>query len=269
MRQYNFDVRFTEPDSFDILCRIRLARRFDARYVIDDFPRNVADGYLNRLLKKPSAPNFTYRTGSDNSVDILMSGETRSVSDGERAVLLNLIEFGQDFESELSTTIEVVEFPVKDPGSYTVERLLTALQAENDAARIIVNDLMMQYPSEDGDSAKEWPEEYHDRYFYQVRLEFETDIASGDVVEFKDALETLYRMNMWNGYSTDTSAENAVQSGRTGLSYEIEVGARLISYLVERPACDPALSIVWLWKMAEQKIGHPAQSSEIFVTSED
>ena len=269
MRKYNFGVRFIKPTSFGVLCRVGFNRRFDARDMIDDFLKNVADNYLNRLLRPQSAATYTYSIADDNSVDIVMPQGTRSTSDGERAILLNLIDFGQDFEAERSTTIDVVEFPVGDPRSYTVERLLAALKAENDGARTSMDDLMRHYPNEDEDAAAGWPSADHGHYYYQIRLEFDGDINPIDTSAFNDFVEALQEVNMRNGYSVDTSAKEAVQSGRTGLSYEIEVRPRLISYLVERPACDPALSIVWLWRTAEQKFGRPTENSEIFVTAAD
>lgn len=132
-----------------------------------------------------------------------------------------------------------------------------------------MNDLMRRYPSEDEYAAREWPDAHHDRYFYQVRLEFDADMDPADAAEFENLLKALHQVTMWNGYSADVSAEDAVQAGRTGVSYEIEINPRSISYVVERPACNPAIAIVWFWRMAESRLGRPAQSSEIFVTAED
>lgn len=95
------------------------------------------------------------------------------------------------------------------------------------------------------------------------------DMQPSVIIEFEKILEALHRVNMWNGFSTDTTAEEAVRLGRTGISYEIEVEPKAITYLVERPACDPALSSLWLWQRIADRLGRPTASSTIFVTGED
>lgn len=269
MRKYNFAIRFTEQEPSSPLCRIRFNERFDAADLVNDFPRNVTADCLNHVIKSPTGRSYEYRAVAQNAVEIVASGEPKSLSDSQRAVLLNLIDFGQDFESERSTTVEEVEFPVRDSHSYTVERILEALEAETDAAIKFMNGLMREYPADSEDAAKEWPSEDHDRYFYQVRLEQTAEMQSSVITEFEKMLEALHKVNMWNGFSADTTAEEAVRSGRTGISYEIEVEPKAITYLVERPACDPALSILWLWQRVEDRLGRPAASSTIFVTGED
>lgn len=269
MRKYNFAIRFTEEEPSSPLCRIRLNERFDAADMVNDFPKNVTVDFLNHVIKSPTDRNYEYRAAAQNAVEIIAPGGPKSLSDSKRAILLNLIDFGQDFESERSTTVEEVEFPVHDSHSYTVERILEALEAETDAAIKFMNGLMREYPADSEDAAKEWPSEDHDRYFYQVRLEQTADMHSSVITEFEKMLDALHKVNMWNGFSADTTAEEAVRSGRTGMSYEIDVEPQAISYLVERPACNPALSVTWLWRRTQERIGPPAPSSMVFVTAED
>jgi hypothetical protein len=176
-----------------------LNTRFEARDMVADFPKNVTSNFLNRFIAEQGASGYTYRAGSGNAVEIVARERARSLSDSERAILVNLMDFGQDFESERSTTIENVEFPVDDPQSYNAEKLLKALEAENNAAIASMNDLIGQYPDEDEDGAGEWPSEDHDRYFYQVRLAAGAAIKSSDASELENVVDALHEVNMWNG----------------------------------------------------------------------
>ncbi len=269
MRNYNFSVGFTNADQSGVVCRVRLNKRFAARDMVADFPKNVTSNFLNRFIPGPGGAGYTYRAGAGNAVEIVRREKARPLSDSERAILVNLMDFGRDFESEQSTTIDAVELPVDDPESYTAEKLLKALEAANNAAIVSMNDLMAQYPDADDDTAGEWPSEDHDRYFYQIRLAADAAIKSSDASELKSVLHALHEANMWNGYNTEQSVDEAVHSGRTGINYEIETEPQLISYLVERPSCNPALPIVWFWQRFESMLGRPAAETSIFVTAED
>ncbi len=104
---------------------------------------------------------------------------------------------------------------------------------------------------------------------HRVLLMFGTPMPPADAADFREALTALHDVNMHSGYCPDTSAEQAIRSGRTGISCEIEVEPRSITYIVERPACNPALSMIWLWRRIEERLGPPAPGSMIVVSGED
>jgi hypothetical protein len=269
MRAYNFPVRFVDPSPPIAQCRVYFNSRFEAADMVDDFPKNVTSGFLNKVAKAAGTADYAYRVAAGNAVEIFTPSEAPRLSDAQRAILLNLMDFGQDFESDVSTTIEAVEFPVSSASDYSADKLLTALAAENDAAVARMSALMLEFPTDNEDAARDWPSEDHERYFYQVRLELAKPMPQSAVAEFKEMLKALHEANMWTGYSTELNIEQIMQSGRTGLSYEIEVEHDVVSYIVERPACNPALSAVWLWQRVEEASGRPAANSMIFVTAED
>jgi hypothetical protein len=269
MRTYNFPVHLIETVHSKALCRVRFNSRFKAADMARGFPRNVTTGFFNSVVKAAGAADYAYRVAAGNAVEIFTTSEAPRLSDAQRAILLNLMDFGQDFESDVSTTIEAVEFPVSSASDYSAEKLLAALAAENDAAVARMSALMLEFPTDNEDAARDWPSEDHEWYFYQVRLELAKPMPQSAVAEFKEMLKALHEANMWTGYSTKLNVEQIMQSGRTGLSYEIEVEPDVVSYIVERPACNPALSAVWLWQRVEEASGRPAANSMIFVTAED
>jgi hypothetical protein len=269
MRAYNFPVRFVDPSPPIAQCRVYFVSRLEAVDMVDDFPRNVTAGFLNYVVKTPVAADFTYRASVGNAVEIFTTSETARLSDAQRAILLNLMDFGQDFESDVSTTIEAVEFPVSSASDYSADKLLAALAAENDAAVARMSALMQEFPSGSEDAARDWPSEDHERYFYQVRIDLSAPMQASEIAAFKSMLKALHEVNMWTGFSSDRDVQEIMQSGRTGLSYEIDVEPGSISYIVERPACNPALSAVWLWQRVEDSMGKPAEGSMVFVTAED
>ncbi len=269
MRSYNFDVRFSTGEQQSIVCRVHFNPRFKARDMVGDFPRNVTSNFLNQVVSASATPGFSYREGPGNAVEIVAQGGQRTLTDSERAILLNLMDFGQDFEAERSTTIDDVEFPVSDPAGYSAEKLLQALEAENAGAIEAVDELMRRFPSGDDEAAGEWPTEDHDRYIYQALIAAEAPIAKPDADVLKRVMHALHEVNMWNGYSTDRGSKEAMQSGRTGISYEIAVEDDTFSYLVERPSCNPALSILWFWARMEERLGPPADGTNLFVSAED
>jgi hypothetical protein len=269
MRKYNFPVGFVDAAKSSVLCRIRFNPRFEAADMVDDFPKNVTAGFLDQVVRAPGAPPHGYRVADGNAVEIAGGDEARPLSDSQRAIVLNLMDFGQDFESEVSTTIDEVEFPVSGAASYSTDKLLAALTAENEAAVARMSALMQQFPSGSEDAARDWPSDDHERYFYQVRFEFSKPMQQTEMAGFEGMLKALHEENMWTGISPDRDVEEIIQSGRTGLSYEIDVDPGSMSYIVERPACNPALSAVWLWQRVEDSLGKPAEGSMIFVTAED
>jgi hypothetical protein len=269
MRKFNFPVGFIVSEDSATHCRVRFNSRFDAADMVDDFPKNVTAGFLNHVVKAPGAADFIYRVAPENSIEIISAAGTSSFSDAHRAILLNLMDFGQDFESDVSTTIEAVEFPVSSDVGHSAEKLLAALVSANDAAVARMSALMQDYPTDNEDAAASWPSEDYERYFFQVRLELAKPMPQSDVATIEEMLKTLHDANMWTGYSTELNVEQIMESGRTGLSYEVEVEPNVVSYIVERPACNPALSAVWLWKRVEEMFGKPTANSMIFVTGED
>lgn len=269
MRHYNFDVRFTLGEQSNIVCRVHFNSRFDAKDMVGDFPRNVTVNFLNQVISSPATDNFIFREGSGNSVEIVAPSGLRPISDSERAILLNLMDFGQDFEAERSTTIEYVAFPVTAADGQSAEALLQALESENSRAIAEVNELMQRYPSGDDDAAAEWPAEDHDRYIYQALIAAEAQIGRDDADALKKTMHALHEVNMWNGYSTERNPQEAMASGRTGISYEIFTEDSTFSYLVERPSCNPALSILWFWQFMESRLGPATDETNLFVSAED
>jgi hypothetical protein len=268
-RSYNFRIRFTQAQSPSVLCRIRFNRRFRAAEMLDDFPKNVTAGFLDQLALMHGAPTSDYRLADDNALEIVSANGVQSFTDAERAILLNLIDFGQDFESKVSKTIAEVEFPVSDAASFSIETLLTALTDENKAAMARMSALMREFPSDSEDAARDWPSEDHERYFFQLRIELPVPMPAADLARYKSMLQALHEVNMWTGFSADRGVQEIIRSGRTGSSYELNVEPGSISYLVERPACNPALPAVWLWQTVEDTFGKPAKGTVIFVTAED
>jgi hypothetical protein len=269
VRKYNFPVGFVDAKSSSVLCRIRFNARFDAADMLDDFPKNVTAGFLDQVVPAPAATAYGYRVADGNAVEIFGENGAQTFSDGQRAILLNLMDFGQDFESVVSTTIDEVEFPVSGAAVYSSEKLLAALAAENEVAVARMSALMQEFPSGSEDAARDWPSEDHERYFYQVRIDLSAPMQASEIAAFKSMLKALHEVNMWTGFSSDRDVQEIMQSGRTGLSYEIDVEPASISYIVERPACNPALSAVWLWQRVEDSMGKPAEGSMVFVTAED
>jgi hypothetical protein len=268
MRNYNFRVHFTQAQSLSVLCRIRFNQRFRAADMLDDFPKNVTTGFLDHVARAHGAPIHDYLLAENNALEIVCS-HAQSFTDTERAILLNLIDFGQDFESKVSKTIDEVEFPVPDATSFSIEKLLSAMADENKAAVARMSALMQDFPSDSEDAAGEWPSEDHERYFYQLRIELPVAMPAADLVRCKNTLKALHEVNMWTGFSADRGVQEIIRSGRTGSSYEIHVEPGSISYIVERPACNLALSAVWLWQNVEDTLGRPTKGTMIFVTAED
>jgi hypothetical protein len=269
MRNYNFRVRFTPAKSPSVLCRIRFNQRFRATGMLDDFPKNVTTGFLDQVARTHGAPIPDYRLADNNALEIVIADVVQPFTDTERAILLNLIDFGQDFESKISKTIDEVEFPVPDATSLSIEKLLTALTDENKDAVARMNALMQEFPSDSEDAAREWPSEDHERYFYQLRIELPVLMPAADLARYKNMLKALHEVNMWTGFSATKGVQEIIRSGRTGSSYEIHVEPGSISYIVERPACNPALLAVWLWQNVEDTVGRPTKGTMIFVTAED
>lgn len=72
-------------------------------------------------------------------------------------------------------------------------------------------------------------------------------------------------VNMWNGFSTDNHPAAALASGGSGISVEIGAEDGAIIYRVERPVCDPALSILMLVENIERITGAKPRSWRVHV----
>lgn len=274
MREYNFPVSFS-PTSGDIFCRVVLDDRFSPRELINDFPKNITARYLNDVVGR-GATIATYRKGQGNAIDIVLS-KAAPISDVDRAITLNLLDFGQDYESPRSTTIKEAVFFVDNPQAMSVDQLLEALEAANTEAGLFMTARLAEFPPEDEYLASIWPQDWIDEqkydwpgyHFFNFTLSYAGDLPPPDRDFAKQLMNASHDINMWDGYNPGQSAADSVASGRAGLSFEINAEGDTITYVVERTPCDPALSVKRLAEAMHERLGGWPQRWQIEVEPED
>lgn len=263
MRSYTFPVTFAQSKDPNAICRVRLNNRFTPRDMAADYPQNTTRFYLEEVLSEGTPAQYVVASG--NALDI-HSPVAKQITDAERAVLLNLIDFGQDFENDRSTTVEELVFFVPNPDDHTVAGLLQALDIRVSEARVGLTEAMIANPVDPDDPyiAKRWPEADHHRYRYVLVWSFPTPVPNA-VAARSDG---IHRLVMWNALSTTMTAKAAVEGKYTGVAYECFIDGTSVEYVVERPSCDPALAIDYLLSAMERVYGLSPSSSEITVVVE-
>lgn len=274
MRKYNFPVSFKSALG-NVFCRVVLDERFTPRQLINDYPKNITARYLNDVIGK-GAVIATYRQAEGNAIDIVISATTL-VSDVDRAVTLNLLDFGQDFDSPRSTTIKEVVFFVDAPGAASVDNLLETLEAANVEAGIFMTARLAEFPPTDEYLAKSWPQDWVEDqkydwpgyHFFRFTLVYAKELASSDRDFAENLMNASHDVNMWDGYNPGLSAVDSVASGRAGISFEIDAEGSSIAYVVERAPCDPALSVKRLAEAIHERLGEWPQRWQIGLEPED
>ena len=262
MRRHDFDVGFAPTGPDGPALRVVLNPRFTPGELIDDFPRNLITGYgrvvLGGLELAPAAGNA-----------IAVRFGTR-LSDADRAVLLNLLDFGQDHVAARSTTIEAVEFLVPEPEGRSANGLMQALAEANAAAIARMSALMADYAvieEADHDRA-DWPEAQFWRYIYTVILEFAPGLDPQHEAALADGMEVLHTAAMWSGFNTDMTQVEAIREGLSGVAYEIAGGDTEFQYIVERPGSNPALPVTLLLDRFGAATGRSPVAMQINVSEE-
>ncbi|MBB5864272.1 hypothetical protein [Xanthomonas sp. 3058] len=274
MRKYNFPVSF-RPLSADSICRLILDERFTPEALINEFPDTMTSRYLNGILGRGQAIS-TYRTAEDNSIEVLVDASV-SVSDLDRAIVLNLLDFGQDYESERSTTIREAIFYTDAPEAMSSEKLQRALEAANEDAGVFMGARLRDFPPDDEDLASEWPQDWVEDqkydwpgyHFFQFSIAYSKPLAQADLNFANHFLNAAHDLNMWGGYNPGMSAAELVASGRAGLSFEVDAQDNQITYVLERPPCDPALSVKLLVEAMHERTGDWPTRWDIGVEPED
>ena len=112
MRAYNFPVHTAPDDGSDRVFRLVLDPRFSAAEMLADYPRNVVQPFLDIVIAEGKQPAL-FKAAGPHAIDVSMPAPHR-VSDADRAILTNLMDFGQDFDSARSTTISELGGKEKD-----------------------------------------------------------------------------------------------------------------------------------------------------------
>ncbi|MHC1551025.1 hypothetical protein [Phyllobacterium sp. K27] len=227
MRKYNFPVSFA-PAAGDRFCRVVLHDRFASRELIDDFPKNITARYLNDVVGIGTTV-ATYREANETAIDIVVSQRT-PISDIDRAIILNLIDFGQDYESSQSTTIKKVVFFLDNAQAMSVAQLLDALEGANIEAGLFMTARLAEFPPEDEYLATNWPQgwigeqkyDWPGYYFFNFAMTYASALPQPDLDFAKQFIKASHDVNMWNGYNPGRSARQSVASDRAGMSFEID-----------------------------------------------
>ena len=207
-------------------------------------------------------PIATFAEAQGNAIDIFVRG-TNVLSDADRAIVLNLLDFGQDYESARSTTIEAVIFYVDNPLVLSVESLLNALDAANFEAAVFMTERLAEFPPSDDYLETAWPQDWVENqkydwpgyHFFYFELAYSRELTSAELEFARHFLDASHDVNMWNGYNPGQSAFASVSSGRNGLSFEVAAEGEAITYAVERTPCDPALSVKHFANVMYERIG--------------
>ncbi|KGJ01720.1 hypothetical protein IT41_19410 [Paracoccus halophilus] len=263
MRKYNFPVRAVQADASEPLFRLVLDPRFSAAEMLADFPRNVVQPFLNVVLAD-GKQGSCFKAAGSHAIEVSLPSHIQ-VNDAERAILANLMDFGQDFESARSTTIGELVFFLTRPDENGPESFLDALAARNAEAVAFMNEVMLQFPPEDEYSTRTWPEELIERYYFGIVLEYGDLLDNKDMSAALGILDCLHDVNMWTGFSVKANPGDTMKAGGSGISFEIEAENGAISYQVERPACDPALSILILVEKIEKLTGARPRAWQIHI----
>ena len=140
MRAYNFPVHTAPDDGSDRVFRLVLDPRFSAAEMLADYPRNVVQPFLDIVIAEGKQPAL-FKAAGPHAIDVSMPAPHR-VSDADRAILTNLMDFGQDFDSARSTTISELVFTMVHPDEHVAGRFLEALARRNAEAVAFMNDIM-------------------------------------------------------------------------------------------------------------------------------
>lgn len=144
MRAYNFPVHTAPDDGSDRVFRLVLDPRFSAAEMLADYPRNVVQPFLDIVIAEGKQPSL-FKAAGPHAIDVSMPAPHR-VSDADRAILTNLMDFGQDFDSARSTTISELVFTMAHPDEHVAGRFLEALARRNAEAVAFMNDIMQRFP---------------------------------------------------------------------------------------------------------------------------
>lgn len=273
MRTYNFPVS-AKPASGDTLCRVVLNPRFTAKALIDDYPKTITARYLNDVLSANEAA-AGYVAADERSIDIVVRPGT-NLTDADRAIVLNLLDFGQDFENDRSTTVEEVIF-FRSIGGAMPETLLDALALANAEAGTFMTERLAWFPPADEYLEKSWPQDWTESqrydwpgyFFFNFEIEYADAFTPDTARKIEAVLNALHDINMWNGFNEGMTALRSVQAGRAGLSFDIWVEGSTIGYTVERTPCDPALSLKLLVSIVRDRFGVEPVRWNIAVEPED
>lgn len=274
MRKYNFPVSFV-PLSGGTLCRVVLDERFKPEELINDYPKNITSRYLNDVLGQ-GRPIATFRVAADNSIEVTLDQKI-SVSDVDRAITLNLLDFGQDYESERSTTIKEAIFYTEAPETMSTDKLQAALEIANQEAGMFMTARLMEFPPSDEVLASKWPQDWVEDqkydwpgyHFFHFSIKYGKGLTNQDTDFADHFLNAAHDVNMWDGYNPGMSAADSVASGRAGVSFEVDVQGNKIIYVVERSPCDPALSVKLLVEAMSERTGDWPTRWDIAVEPED
>lgn len=263
MREYNFPVRAAHGNASDVLFWLALDARFSATEMLSDYPRNMVQPFLD-IVVGSGKHRARFKAVAPNTIETSSPAHAH-ISDADRAILMNLIDFGQDFESPRSTTVSELVFPMAQPGGQISAYLLEALARRNAEAVAFMNEVMLQFPPEDEYSTRTWPEEFVERYYFGIAIDYADALGEAEIAWALRVIDCLHDVNMWNGFSTDNDTAAALASGGSGISVEIGAEDGAIIYRVERPVCDPALSILMLVENIERITGAKPRSWRVHV----
>ncbi|WP_128293089.1 hypothetical protein [Afifella aestuarii] len=274
MRTYNFPISFAAKTG-DTLCRVVLNARFTPRELIGDFPKKITSRYLNDVISRVETI-ATYVEAAGNAIDIVVR-EAAAIADADRAIVLNLLDFGQDYESQRSTTIDEVVFFVDNPEAMSVNKLLTALETANVEAGAFMTARLAEFPPDDDYLESSWPQDWaadqeydwSGYYFFNFVLTYAEDLPRNELDFAQRFMDASHDVNMWNGYNPGQTAAASVASERDGLSFEVEAEGSAITYSVERTPCDPAFSVKRLAEVMHGRLGVWPESWDIRVEPED
>ncbi|NSX92769.1 hypothetical protein [Agrobacterium tumefaciens] len=274
MRKYNFPVSFM-PLSGGTMCRVILDERFTPEELINDFPKTITSRYLNDVLGRGRAI-ATFRAATDNSIEVDID-QSFSVSDVDRAITLNLLDFGQDYESERSTTIREAIFYTGAPETMSTDKLQEALEIANEEAGLFMTARLTEFPPSDPELVSTWPQDWVEDqkydwpgyHFFHFSVEYGKALGQSDLDFATHFLNAAHDVNMWDGYNPGMSAAESVASGRAGLSFEVDGQNNKITYVLERSPCDPAFSVKLFVEAMQERIGDLPTRWEIGVEPED
>lgn len=274
MRNYNFPVSFAAT-SGTRLCRVILNERFSPRELVGDFPKTITSRYLNDVVGR-GMTIATYEEAPGNAIDIIISPNAK-IDDVDRAIVLNLLDFGQDFEAERSTTIDAAIFFVENPTDASIDLLLEALESALTEAAAFMTERLAEFPPDDEFLAESWPQDWVDEqtydwpgyHFFNFVMYYAQPFSRDERTFVHEFMNASHDINMWNGYNPGISAAQSVESGRSGTSFEIDVAESTVTYVIERTPCDPALSVKRFAEVMYERKGTWPERWDIGVEPED
>lgn len=269
MRSYGFDVQFAKPRGDGVIARVSLNDRFAASEMVEDFPRNTVQELLDIILNPPLQTSpVRWQAGPNNSVDVVALEEMR-IAPWHLAVMLNLVDFGSDFEEEVSQTLNALTLFHPRAADLTVDAVLSALDAENEAAAGFMSTLMAAHPSDEEFATTSWPLGMHTRFLYDLRLPLSRELTEDEKKRLNRLVVAWHRVTAWTGSTSTMAPETALGEGYSTFEHEFKVDDRRYEHFLRTPACDPALGFRHVLQWLKHELGVEPVEPDIYVSAAD